>query len=131
MTTGIDVEPTTHHFWADGWDKAVEYGDWPKVVLALRSDALRHTGRRAPADIDADELRELQRERLTTVRSDDGRWLLLSRLPADHRALASDDEAHYGRWIDGDASAALRCVFLITHPSVGVAIDRQLLERWR
>jgi hypothetical protein len=118
IATGIDIEPTTAHVYVDGFDKALEYGDWPKVVLALKNDALRHTGRRVRSDISPAELSALRQEYQTTRRSDDGQWLWLSRLPKDSTAVGTAYEMDYARWIPGNPKEALRAVFVLTHPSV-------------
>lgn len=34
LATGVDVEPTTHHIYAAEFDKAWEYGKFPKVIAA-------------------------------------------------------------------------------------------------
>ena len=45
LATGIDVEPTTAPIFVSDFDKAWEYGDWPKVIMALDGMHLDYTYR--------------------------------------------------------------------------------------
>jgi len=44
------VEPTTHHIYASTFDKAWEYGKYPKVIAAYRADRLDRTFRTLPLE---------------------------------------------------------------------------------
>ncbi|HEV8281550.1 MAG TPA: hypothetical protein VGQ02_06820 [Candidatus Limnocylindrales bacterium] len=129
LSTGIDVEPPTAVFSTDSWDKALEYGGWPKLLLVLNQNLLAHSTVRVPADTPAERLEELRAVRPTLVPSLDGRWLCLSRL-TDHRACDPYD-IDFGRWIPGRPLDALRAAVVLSHPRHGgrsaVALE---LEPW-
>ena len=110
---GIDVTPTDSPIYVDDLSKASEYGDWPKVVLALRWDKLDRTFREVPADLPRAELDALKRIFTTELRSTDGKSLWLSRLRPDDRALAKPYEVDYARWIPGDPFDALVGVIVL------------------
>jgi hypothetical protein len=129
LSTGIDVEPPTAVFSTDSWDKALEYGGWPKLLLVLNQNLLVHSTMRVPADTPAERLAELQSVRPTLVPSPDGRWLCLSRL-TDGRACDPYD-IEFGRWIPERPLDALRAAVVLSHPRHGgqdaVAVE---LEPW-
>ncbi len=56
LNHGIDVLPTNAVIYTDCFDKAFEYGGWPKVVLAFDADRLQTTFREIPADSSEAEL---------------------------------------------------------------------------
>lgn len=80
LSTGIDVEPTDATIYVDGFDKALEYGGWPKVIVALRSAQLDSAFREVSADTPPAQLAELERAFGTRLPSVDGSKLWLSRL---------------------------------------------------
>jgi hypothetical protein len=121
LCTGIDVEPTNAPIYVDGFDKALEYGGWPKVILALRHEQLDRTFREVSADTPSAQLAELERVFGTKLPSADGSKLWLSRLGADDPSLTTDYEVAYARWVPGDALAALAAVFVLVHPLRGGA----------
>lgn len=43
LKTGVDVEPSNSVIWANDLEKALEYGDWPKVVMAFDSERLKRS----------------------------------------------------------------------------------------
>ena len=45
LATGVDVEPATAPIFVSDFDKAWEYGGWPKVVMAFNGMHLEHTYR--------------------------------------------------------------------------------------
>jgi hypothetical protein len=51
LQNGIDVESADAPIWVADFDKAWEYGGWPKVMLALESSRLQRTYREVPANI--------------------------------------------------------------------------------
>lgn len=129
LSTGIDVEPPTAVFSTDSWDKALEYGGWPKLLLVLNQNLLALSTIRVPADTPAERLAELRAVRPTLVPSLDGRWLCLSRL-TDQRACDPYD-LDFGRWIPERPLDALRAAVVLSHLRHGgqdaVAVD---LEPW-
>jgi hypothetical protein len=119
LSTGIDVEPTNAIIYVDGFDKALEYGGWPKVVIALRTDQLDATFREVAADTPPTQLAELGHVFGTKLLSADGSMLWLSRLDAEDSRVTTDYEVAYARWIPGDALGALAAVFVLVHPLRG------------
>lgn len=62
LAAGIDVEPTTAPIFVSDFDKAWEYGDWPKVIMAFDGMHLDYTYRQITSDIPADEAARLMQE---------------------------------------------------------------------
>jgi hypothetical protein len=112
LTTGVDVEPSDAVVYADSFEKAWEYGGWPKVVLALSLDKLDRTYRELPADTDAEELALVQQRFPTVLPAVDGTTLWCSRLAQDDPCIAKSYEREYAWWIPGDPFEALRAVLL-------------------
>ena len=102
ISTEIDVQPSTATFHADLFDKAMEYpnGVWPKLILVLATEGLRHTIRRIPNSVTSDELAELRRDYPTVVGERGGRTYLSHSTGPFHGHAYDHD---YGRWIPGDA----------------------------
>jgi hypothetical protein len=98
----------------DVFDKALEYGGWPKVLLALRTECLDRTFREVPGTTPIEEVDRLRETFHTLLTSEDGNTLMAVTIP-EHSALASAYEIGYARWIPGAAMAALTAVFLLTH----------------
>src|ERR1700679_703606 len=48
LQRGIDVRPTHAVIYVDHLEKALEYGGWPKVVLALKWDLIKQTFKEIP-----------------------------------------------------------------------------------
>jgi hypothetical protein len=119
--TGIDVEPTDSVIYVDCFEKAWEYGEWPKMVLALNPSKMKRTFVEVSADVDEDKLALLRRTFPTVCRSTDGTKLWLSRLPEHDPRVASEYERAYAWWIDGDARDALEAVFICVRPQDGGA----------
>jgi hypothetical protein len=116
LQDGIDVYPTTNVIYAEFSSKALEYGGWPKVLLALRRDSLHRTFREVPADISEEDLEEVRREFPTIIKSVDGSKLWCTRLSEDDPRIASSYEVAYAWWIPGDAWSALKSVFILVRP---------------
>jgi hypothetical protein len=116
LRTGIDVDPSSAVIYAEFFEKALEYGDWPKLILALRRKCLRPTFKEVPSSTPEDELAKLREEYPTTVLSEDGKTIWLSRLFPDDPRVASVYESAYARWIPGDAILALAAAFLLVRP---------------
>jgi hypothetical protein len=116
-SSGIDVVPPDHHFYADSLDKAIEYGGWPKVMLALDYRCLDRPYRRVAADAKAEDVIALRRTYPHEVHDDNGRlWLTRASI---QRFDGYDVE--HGRWIPGDPLDAIRTVIVFTHPDATVA----------
>ncbi len=111
----IDVEPTNAAIFADCLDKALGYGDWPKVVMALRRSSLKRSFKIVPAATSDEDLETIRREYPTLVRMSDGSsWC--SRLPEDDSRIYNGYELAYGWYIPGDPREALAAVFLCCRP---------------
>ena len=60
LATGVDVEPATAPIFVSGFNKAWEYGDWPKVVMAFDRRHLERTYREITvSDMTSDEITRL------------------------------------------------------------------------
>ncbi len=126
LQQGIDVHPTTGLIFVDFPDKAVEYGGWPKVLLALKRDLLRRTFREISADSSEEEIQTVCREFPNIVKSIDGSKLWCTRLDKDDPRIASSYENAYARWIPDDPWAALKAVFVLFRPEDQSEFERVL-----
>ena len=124
LKSGIDVEPTDSTFYADYFDKAWEYGGWPKVVLAFDIQKLRKTFTEIPANTAPEEIANLRRTFPTILPSMDGSKFWLSRLKETDPKLASGYEIAYAWWIDGDPFEALKGIFLFSRPQDASALEQ-------
>jgi hypothetical protein len=116
LQSGIDVEPPDAVFFASEFDKAWEYGDWPKLMLALDTKCLRSTCRQEAADISADELALLKETFPLVLHWQDGKRLWLTRLPEGDPRIATDYEVAYAFWLPERQLEALRAIFLFVRP---------------
>lgn len=123
LQQGIDVHPTNGVIWVDNLEKALEYGEWPKVVLALDTDCLKNTFREIPANSSEQEIMAVCLDFPTVVKSVDGSKLWCTRLPEDSPQIASDYEVAYARWIRGNPCDALKGVFIFHRPDDLAAIQ--------
>jgi hypothetical protein len=112
LAAGIDVEPTTAPFFVSDFNKAWEYGDWPKVIMALDRMHLDYTYREITSDTAADEAARLMLEYPTRIQDRSGERIWLTRLPETDPRAASSYEAEFARWIPGNPFHALRAVFV-------------------
>jgi hypothetical protein len=119
---GIDVEPTNSVIFADGFDKAWEYGNWPKLILALDSAHLQRTFIKVAANISHEELQKLRQRFPTVVESVDKTTLWLSRLPEGSRLMATPYEFGYAWWIEGNPFDALRALIIFARPEDGLKL---------
>lgn len=110
--TGIDVEPTDSAIYVGDFDKAWEYGGFPKLMLALDADRLEHTFTVLPDDADAETLAGVERRFPTVIRRQGELWC--SRLDADDPRLGSPYEVEYCRWIPDDPFDALRALLVFS-----------------
>jgi hypothetical protein len=106
---GIDVEPTDSPIYVAEFDKAWEYGEFPKVVMALASEHMEPTFRVLPVDVLEAEIEVLRRIYPNSYSVDGQTWI--SRV-SDPNPAARNYEAAYGRWIPGDPFDALRGIFV-------------------
>jgi hypothetical protein len=107
LRSGIDVEPTDSAIYAHYFDKAWEYGGFPKLVLALDMTGLDRTYKELPEDADGAEIEELRQTYPTRLTTED-RTIWLTRLQEDDPHAATQYEWGYGWWIPGDPIAVLR-----------------------
>ncbi|MGE8152022.1 hypothetical protein ACQKP5_12325 [Pseudomonas vancouverensis] len=114
---GIDVWPTDHPIFVADWDKALEYGDWPKLLLLLHHDQLRPTWHEVSATLDPGELNELRKTHPHQLVSTDGSKLWLTRFDPDAPQAGTDYEAAYGRYIPGNPFDALAAVLIFAPAS--------------
>ena len=119
LESGIDVIPTNAPIFADFLDKALEYGGWPKLVLALDSRQMEKTFKEVPSSIPEAELAELCSTFPLVLPSSDGRSLWLTRLSEGDPRIGTAYEYGYAWWIRGDAFKALNAVLLFDHPDGG------------
>lgn len=122
ISKGIDVEPPDSVIFTSDFPKAWEYGEIPKLILALDPQRLEPTFRDVPSDTPQEELRQLRDTYPTEICSRDGTRIWLSRLGRDDTRVASPYEVEYARWIPGDPFEALRAAMVF-----GVEFD-QLVE---
>jgi hypothetical protein len=121
LSTGVDVEPTTAPFFVTPhFDKAWEYGGWPKVIMALDPKQLELTYREIPADTPADEVARLMQDYPARFESETGDSFWLTRFPESDTGAGSAYERDYARWIPGNALQALLAVFVFK-PESGTA----------
>lgn len=114
---GIDVRPTDHPIFVADWDKALEYGDWPKLILLLHPGQLRPTGHEVSATLDPGELNELRKTYPNQLVSTDGSKLWLTRFDPDAPQAGTDYEMAYGRYIPGNPFDALAAVLIFAPAS--------------
>jgi hypothetical protein len=116
LRTGIDVSPQDAAFYCGDFGKALEYGSWPKLVLALRTQSLDQTFREVSASLPQEEIEALRVKFPTMLRSTNGEMLWLSRLAESDTRLAKPYESDYGRWIPGDPWDALEAILILARP---------------
>jgi hypothetical protein len=115
LTTGVDVEPTTATIFVAEFEKAWEYGGWPKVVMAFDGKQLERTYRDIIiSDTNADEIARLMVDYPTRIEDASGERLWLTRLEAIDSRAGTPYEYGFARWIPGDPFDALLAVFVFT-----------------
>lgn len=123
----IDVEPTDAVIFADFLEKAIEYGDWPKLILILQSKSMSRSFRCVPATTSPAELERIRREYPTVVDLKDG-TLWFSRLQQGDSRLASAYESAYGWYVSGDPRDALAALVICCRPEDLSIAQRYLLN---
>ena len=115
VLNGVDVEPLDHQIYTTMFfDKAWEYGGWPKIAMAFDQKLINRTFKEVPFDTDKDELAEIRKTYPTMLTSADGKTLWLSRLAEDDPHIAKSYEIEYGCWIPGDPLQALSALIVFT-----------------
>ncbi len=109
---GVDVEPTDSVMFVGEAYKALEYGGWPKVVMALDSTKLEPTWKEVSSSVPEDEKAALRAMFPTSLMSKDGTKLWFSRMPADDSRVGSAYERSYARYLPPAAGNPLIAVFL-------------------
>lgn len=123
LQTGIDVEPPSAPIYLETFEKAWDYGGFPKVTLALDYNFLDQTYRVVPADTPADKLTELELTFPTRMLVQHGTKYWFSRLASTDRRLNTPYEASFAKWIPGDATKALRGVMIFAKVDDGTIED--------
>lgn len=128
LSVGVDVEPEDAVLrvardpsvvLADGLD------DTDVLLLVLDQRRLEPTRRRLTDEMDDAERADLRKTYPTTIKSDGGDDVWVSRLAEDDPRLGSEEEMLHSGWIPGDPRDALAYVLLIG-PSLAV-----LRRRWQ
>ncbi|MEZ4503022.1 MAG: hypothetical protein R3C39_10390 [Dehalococcoidia bacterium] len=127
-SSGIEVRPTDSPIFVDrDLGKVLRYGGAKKVVLVLDPSALVPTYREVPANLPQEELQALKRLFPTEMRSKDGNWLWLTRLPDGDPRRELPYERDYARWIPGDPFDALKAVLVVGLDSVDLGEAAQTI----
>ena len=126
LKTGVDVEPSNSVIWANDLDKALEYGDWPKVVMAFDSEHLKRSWIEIEAGASANETEKIRRDYPTVI--PDGDKLYCSRIPSDAPQLMTAYEFQHAFWIPGNPFEALKAVFIVFRPQDQEEIREALLR---
>lgn len=113
---GIDVEPTNQVIYVAEFEKAWEYGDFPKLMLAFEWNKLSMTFCEVSAALPANEIDTLRQRFPTMLKSTNGEKLYLSRLAEHSPQLNTDYEWAYARWIEDNPFEALRALLLFVRP---------------
>lgn len=123
LAQGIDVTPTDAVIYAAEFDKAWEYADFPKVILALDPLKLDRSFREVPSTCKDDSLSRLQKIFPTELVSTDGKSLWLSKLSRDDPRVGTNYEMAYAYWIPGNPFEALRAVLIFADSVESFAIE--------
>jgi len=114
LKTGVDVESTDPVIWVNEVQKALEYGGWPKVLMAFDSKCLKRSWIEIDVNTPAGEIEKIRRDYPTVIPSGDK--LYCSRLPSDAPQLMTAYEFQHAFWIPGDPREALKAVFIVFRP---------------
>ena len=125
---GVDVYPTDSVIYCDTLEKAMEYGGWPKVVMAFDMKRLQKTFKEVSANIDPNELEKLRSIYPTMEESKDGSKLWLSRLNFDDPRRGSGYEIAYAWWIQASPWDCLEFVLLVglSEDQIQLKLNNQL-----
>lgn len=114
LSSGIDVFPSSDPIYAGCFDKAIEYGGIPKVIIALDPDHLDETCREIPSSTEESVISELKKAFPTEIPAVDGSTIWLTKLSCDDPRAGNDYERVYAKWIPGNPFEALRAVIIFT-----------------
>lgn len=128
LATGIDVEPTDRHLYVDNFEKAMEYGGWPKVMLALDWDHLQQPFRRVRPGTAPEQVEAWRRTYPREVRDAADRLFLV------RASITRFDQydIDYGLWIPGSPWDALRALLVVADPGSAATVTdiRSAIEGW-
>jgi hypothetical protein len=109
----VDVEPTTAPIFVSDFDKAWEYGGWPKVVMAFDGMCLQRTYREIViSETTAEQITKLMVDYPTRIDDLAGERLWLTRFPQTDTRATSPYEREFARWIPGNPFDTLLTVFV-------------------
>jgi hypothetical protein len=120
---GIDVEPTNGVIWVNFLSKALEYGGWPKLVMALDYKFMKRSFTDLEPNISEEDLALIRRDYPTLLKSIDGSKLYCSRLQEDAPQLNTAYEWDSAWWIPEDPLRALKGIFVLFRPTVSEDIE--------
>ena len=112
-TQGVDVIPTDAPLFCETLQKAMDYGNWPKVVMAFEPSGLEKTFREMSSDVTEDELKLIMETYPNKEVSVDGKSIWLSRLSMNDKRRATAYEIDYAWWIPGNPWDTLKFVLMI------------------
>lgn len=124
LRSGVDVEPSDAPLYLSDWEKAWEYGGFPKVVFALTTSTLKRSFHSLPPDADVAEIARWQRTFPHRLDLPSGMiWLTLF---DPKKSSGPAYEVAHGWYVPGDPATA--CVGVFLHGSEDhVAEARDLL----
>ena len=112
LNHGVDVDPNNPIIYADVFEKAWEYGGWPKIILGYDYDCLEKTYKEVSTDISEDRYLELKKKYPTEMKSVDGNKIWFTKLDADDTRVATQYEISYAKWIKCAPAEALQVIFI-------------------
>ncbi|MFW6002714.1 MAG: hypothetical protein ACOCQD_05175, partial [archaeon] len=107
------VLPTDSVIYCELFEKAMEYGEWPKIMMGLDPSGLDRTFREVDANIDQKEINKLLKTYPVQQKSNDGSKIWLSRLSESDPRRATSYEVNYAKWIPGDPWKVLKIIILV------------------
>lgn len=116
LKKGVDVLPTNSVIYADYLDKAMEYGGWPKVIMAFYPKRMQRTFKEVDSTIAEDELAELMKIYPTKIESKDGSRYWHTKLDENDNRIATDYEISYAWWIPNSPWDCLKMILLLRRP---------------
>jgi len=117
LINGVDVLPTDAVIYADCLEKALEYGGWPKTVMAFDPQFMKKAYKEVDSCIAEDDLIEIIKTYPTKITSEDGSKYTLTRLDRGDARATSGYDVNYGWWIPNDPWECLKMILIIARPS--------------
>ena len=114
--TGIDVVPTTARFYADAFDKAMEYVKWPGLMLAIDGEPLQRVAHMIRTGTSPDDVAAM-RTKYPVARTDARGRVWLSRPDVRDTGPGFQYEIDYGYWNPGVPLDALQAVMVLPPPA--------------